>query len=84
VRRLAVGHGLVILGAILLFLAVSTFAANPRPLVATVERVSDGNTITAIIGNQTKLRIRLLGIDAPERGHEPRPQWVRGEDGSRC
>ena len=31
-----------------------------------VERVADGDTITVITPNQTKLRIRLLGIDAPE------------------
>jgi endonuclease YncB( thermonuclease family) len=31
-----------------------------------VERVADGDTITVITPNQTKLRIRLWGIDAPE------------------
>ncbi len=31
-----------------------------------VERVADGDTITMITPNQTKLRIRMLGIDAPE------------------
>jgi micrococcal nuclease len=31
-----------------------------------VERVADGDTVTVITPNQTKLRIRLLGIDAPE------------------
>ena len=38
----------------------------PRSLIATVQHVSDGDTITAITSNQTKLRIRLLGIDPPE------------------
>jgi micrococcal nuclease len=28
--------------------------------------VADGDTVTAITANQTKLRIRMLGIDAPE------------------
>jgi len=48
-------------------------AATPRSLSATVERVSDGDTVVAITANQTKLRIRLLGIDAPEipRGKKP-------------
>jgi micrococcal nuclease len=32
----------------------------------TVERVADGDTVTVITLNQTKLRIRMLGIDAPE------------------
>jgi endonuclease YncB( thermonuclease family) len=31
-----------------------------------VERVVDGDTVTVITANQTKLRIRMLGIDAPE------------------
>jgi hypothetical protein len=31
-----------------------------------VERVADGNTLTVITANQTKLRIRMWGIDAPE------------------
>jgi endonuclease YncB( thermonuclease family) len=31
-----------------------------------VERVADGDTITVITANQTKLRIRMVGIDAPE------------------
>jgi endonuclease YncB( thermonuclease family) len=31
-----------------------------------VARVADGDTVTVITPNQTKLRIRMLGIDAPE------------------
>jgi endonuclease YncB( thermonuclease family) len=31
-----------------------------------VERVADGDTVTVITSNQTKLHIRMLGIDAPE------------------
>jgi nuclease-like protein len=31
-----------------------------------VEHVADGDTVTVITPNQTKLRIRMLGIDAPE------------------
>jgi endonuclease YncB( thermonuclease family) len=31
-----------------------------------VERVADGDTATVIMPNQTKLRIRMFGIDAPE------------------
>ena len=55
--------------AVLLLLPPSTHAATPRSLSATVERVSDGDTVVAITANQTKLRIRLLGIDAPETAH---------------
>ena len=42
---------------------------QPSHPYATVERVSDGDTLVAITANQTKLRIRLLGIDAPETAH---------------
>ena len=31
-----------------------------------VERVANGDTVTVISPNQTKLRVRLYGIDAPE------------------
>jgi Staphylococcal nuclease homologue len=31
-----------------------------------VERVADSDTLTVITANQTKLRIRMFGIDAPE------------------
>ena len=32
----------------------------------TVTRVADGDTLTVITPNQTKLRIRMFGIDTPE------------------
>jgi micrococcal nuclease len=32
----------------------------------TVTRVADGDTVIVMTPNQTKLRIRLFGIDAPE------------------
>jgi hypothetical protein len=31
-----------------------------------VERVADGDTLTVITANHTKLRVRMFGIDAPE------------------
>jgi micrococcal nuclease len=42
---------------------------TPRPQrieEGMVERVSDGDTLTVITPNHTKLRIRMWGIDAPE------------------
>jgi endonuclease YncB( thermonuclease family) len=36
-----------------------------------VERVADGDTVTVITPTQTKLRIRMLGIDAPEPPKAP-------------
>jgi endonuclease YncB( thermonuclease family) len=46
-----------------------TSPAAPRPQrteEGTVTHVADGDTITVITSNQTKLRIRMVGIDAPE------------------
>jgi endonuclease YncB( thermonuclease family) len=40
--------------------------ADSRSLVASVQCVSDGDTIIAMTADGTKLRVRLLGIDAPE------------------
>ena len=55
-------------------------AATPRSLTATVERVSDGDTVVVITGNQTKLRLRLLGIDAPEIPHGRKPGQPFGQE----
>jgi endonuclease YncB( thermonuclease family) len=46
-----------------------TSPAAPRPQrteEGTVTHVADGDTITVITANHTKLRIRMVGIDAPE------------------
>ncbi len=71
-----------ILGTLLASVLLLTFthAAAPRILVAKVERVSDWDTVTAISSNQTKLRIRLLGIDAPEIPHGEKPGQPFGEE----
>ncbi len=58
----------------------SAHAATPRTLFAKVECVSDGDTITAITSNQTKLRLRLFGIDAPEVPHGDKPGQPFGEE----
>src|SRR5262245_33242042 len=45
------------------------FPAIPRPQrteEGTVTHVADGDTVTVITSNQTKLRIRMMGIDAPD------------------
>jgi hypothetical protein len=52
--------------------ASDAFAVTPRTFVATVERVSDGDAITAITSNDTKLCTRLLGIEAPQVFHAKR------------
>jgi endonuclease YncB( thermonuclease family) len=70
--------------ALLLFcctlLISPSYAATPRALVAAVERVSDGDTITALTSEGTKLRLRLLGIDAPEIAHGTKPGQPFGQE----
>jgi endonuclease YncB( thermonuclease family) len=63
-----------------LALAVPAFSASPRSIVTTVQGVADGDTVTAISANGTKLRIRLLGIDAPEIPHGKKPGQPYGEE----
>jgi endonuclease YncB( thermonuclease family) len=41
-------------------------APGPRLIEATVVRVADGDTLTAQTKDGAKLKVRLLGIDAPE------------------
>jgi micrococcal nuclease len=63
----------VAVAALLCGLAGPTGATSRRTLSAGVERVSDGDTVVAVTDNATKLRIRLLGIDAPEIPHGKAP-----------
>ena len=70
--------GIVFL-ALTFALPISPYAA-PRTLVAKVERVSDGDTLVALTANSTKLRLRLLGIDAQEVPHGDIPVQPFGEE----
>ena len=70
VRILQVAAPLVL--ALLLPLGLAHAATSPT-LLAKVERVSDGETITVFSSDQAKLRIRLLGIDAPEVPNGKKP-----------
>ena len=48
-------------------LATVSFAREPiRTVTGTVTKVSDGDTIQVTTPEQTKLRVRIYGIDAPE------------------
>ncbi len=63
--------GLVLLA--LLFAIPAQSDAAIRVVSGTVVSVSDGDSITVVTPEQTKLRIRLYGIDAPEtqKGNVP-------------
>jgi endonuclease YncB( thermonuclease family) len=72
--------GLLLGGLMCLLLVVQATAATPRTLVAKVERVADGDSVIAVTENGTKLRIRLLGIDAPELPYNGKPGQPYAED----
>ena len=57
---------LLILTALLIFLATVSQAAPLRTVTATITKTSDGDTVQAITPEGTKLKVRLYGIDAPE------------------
>ena len=67
-----------------LLLLTSAHAATPHPLVAHVNRVSDGDTVIATTNEGTKLGIRLLGIDAPELAKGAKPGQPFGEEARDC
>jgi endonuclease YncB( thermonuclease family) len=52
---------------VFLFILSSTVSALAETLVGDVVAVSDGDTLTILDANLTQYRIRLAGIDAPEK-----------------
>ena len=78
--RRRIGHTFSFLALVFLAAALPASASTPRTLVANVQRVSDGDTVIAMTADGTKLRIRLLGIDAPEVGHDKKPGQPYGEE----
>jgi micrococcal nuclease len=69
------------------FTSLSLAREPIRTVTGTVTKVSDGDTIQVITPEQTKLRVRLYGIDAPETpktnqrtGHVNIPGQPYGEE----
>jgi endonuclease YncB( thermonuclease family) len=51
-----------------LLVAALTQPARAAELIGTIVRVADGDTVTVLAPGNAQHRIRLAGIDAPERG----------------
>jgi len=57
---------LFLIAGLTTFLIIPVSPADIRTVTGTVTKVSDGDTIHLTTPEQTKLRVRLYGIDAPE------------------
>jgi len=55
-----------LISALAIFIACADCFAVIRTVTGTVTKVSDGDTIQVLTPEQTKLKVRLYGIDAPE------------------
>ena len=71
---------------VFIFLTAFAFPSNAytRTVEGFVQKVSDGDTVTLITRDGTKLRVRLYGIDAPEVQHEKKPGQPFGEEAKRA
>jgi len=54
-------------------------SSGTRTIQGTVTAIADGDTITVLAGRD-KVRVRLLGIDAPEVAHETTPAQCGADD----
>lgn len=50
-----------------LLVALCAGVASAQPLIGRVVDVSDGDTVTVLLPERVQLRVRLAGIDAPEK-----------------
>jgi micrococcal nuclease len=57
---------LLLISSLTTFLIIPTSHATIRSVTGTVTKVSDGDTIHLTTPEQTKLKVRLYGIGAPE------------------
>ncbi|HTU03681.1 MAG TPA: thermonuclease family protein [Candidatus Sulfotelmatobacter sp.] len=76
------GIGLLLLLSVVLAGVRPAHAASVRLLTATVARVIDGDTLIAFTAH-SRLRVRLLGIDAPEIAHDGQPGQRYGPEAKR-
>ena len=71
----------VFLSAVVFLLVFSVpSCATSRKVEGKVTRVADGDTLTLVTREGTKLKVRLYGIDAPEVRHEMLPGQPYGKE----
>jgi endonuclease YncB( thermonuclease family) len=61
-------RGVFLLTVLALFIATPPSHSAASVLEGTVVKVADGDTITVLDSNRQQHRVRLAGIDAPEKG----------------
>jgi len=78
-RILRVAVGLLIVGAVLVWVGARVWPGSPVPTgtpgpasTAVVVRILDGDTLDVRVGGVVQ-RVRVLGIDAPETAHDGTP-----------
>ncbi len=77
---LGVHRAFIASAASALLLVGSAHVATSRAFIATVERISGGDTIVAIADDRAKFRLRLLHSDRPEIAHGTKPGRPFGEE----
>ena len=77
----------ILISILMMFISASASQAVIRTVTGTVTKVSDGDSIQVTTPEQTKLKVRLYGIDAPETpkinrrtGHVNKPGRPYGDE----
>lgn len=65
--------------AVFLLFSVPSCASS-REIQGEATRVADGDTLTLVTREGTRVKVRLYGIDAPEVRHEETPGQPHGEE----
>ena len=86
-KRFTTSISLILIAALTIFINAHASQNIIRTVTGTVTKVSDGDTIHITTPEQTKLKVRLYGIDAPETpkinrktGHVHQPGQPYGEE----
>ncbi len=65
-KKITTAFSLLLITILIIFITTFVAHAAIRTVTGTVTKISDGDTIQVTTPEQTKLKVRLYGIDAPE------------------